>query len=207
MLYAAAKVATCRITLRVNFNTEGETKMFFKKKSEINISDSINQAIESLRQALEIYLGYSIRFETATQINPDPVEYDAEGNSRSRTVNIHGRFHARLRSSSLSSWEFEARVWLTNRIVDWEFVKAHIGLREGEMGFYHTWLWADVFNNKDRRFPELRVYKDIPRKSDALLHCWIGHSFTDRRQVPFCGKPENCSCGGPDCGPNHNKGE
>lgn len=150
-------------------------------RSNINLSESIVVALESIKQALEVFHGFEVAFDGDLQIAPRKIrKFSAEGRAwKSRSVMITGKYRQRWGGNSVRIY---ADVDLNNQGSGWHADRIHFGLGELESPG-HSWCIAH-WGFKDDDANTVRVIVEMGEGSDNKN--WrVGHGHSDRRLEPF----------------------
>jgi hypothetical protein len=158
--------------------------MFNNQSKPIDLSESINLAMETLRQALELYFGKKIVFVNNVHIEPRRVRDYGDG-CQARDVTLGEHFLAIDSDDSVEPTPVYASIELSkgNGSEDgWQAVRLQIGLGDLDKRPI-TWLWAHVIGSQ-RLLPTLKVCNETGHV-DFQKYWAVGRTIADRHFQPI----------------------
>jgi hypothetical protein len=175
----------------VNSITGAETMWTKKESKPADLSDSVNLAHETLRQAIEIWYGREISIVGNSQLTPSSITKGLENGTEFRFVSINLHFcflseyrlmpaHALVHLNKIASSDAAPARWKLDRM--------HFATEDGdEPRSYRHWFWAHRIGN-ETVLPTIKVALEISKTEECDYQWRVGRTIADRRLVPLYSK-------------------
>ena len=169
-----------------------------KEPKEINLSESVTIALESTRQAFEVFFGQQITLGGDIHIKPRSIRKVAETRNQFRTVAIEGTYY--FVATYHKAYSFTAEVELKSpwhgkpsTFQYWQAERAHLSFLDNEFvnikacPVHRTWCVAHWTQLSEADYtvhhPTVKIGIEMGGAPDYKWR--VGQTFADRQFVPF----------------------
>ncbi len=144
----------------------------------LDVSASINSALQHVKLALEVFYGYEICFAEETKVSASKIKGSKEDDIRARFVTFTGVVFVNDRGTIVAH-HLSAICTMVEGGFPWRVTGCEIGLGPTDDKL-KTWLHAQFDGHF--AFPKIRVAKALKENREPSTTVWIGYSRTRRAE-------------------------